>query len=113
MIMAAEAMQRAFSCLESSYKKSEGLHTAKVVLCTVKGDVHDIGKNIVGLFLKNHGFEVIDLGKDVSAETILTKVNEVSADLVGLSALMTTTMVEMENIIKKRLGKKMIGFPRR
>ena len=72
----------------------------RIVLCTVKGDVHDIGKNIVGLFLKNQGFEVIDLGKDVSADVIVREVLRHGANVVGLSALMTTTMTEMPKVIE-------------
>ena len=62
-------------------------------------DIHDIGKNIVGLMLRNHGFEVIDLGKDVSNETIIEKAKETGAPIIGLSALMTTTMVRMKEVI--------------
>lgn len=100
MIMAAEAMQEAFRVLEPYFGDKESVSRGTIVLCTVKGDVHDIGKNIVGLFLKNHGLRVIDLGKDVPAEAIVAKVQEVNADVVGLSALMTTTMVEMPNVIE-------------
>ena len=72
----------------------------KIVLATVKGDIHDIGKNIVGLMLNNNGFEVIDLGKDVPAETILKAAEESGAKIIGLSALMTTTMREMDHVIQ-------------
>jgi 5-methyltetrahydrofolate--homocysteine methyltransferase len=68
-------------------------------MATVKGDIHDIGKNIVILLLKNNGFEVIDLGKDVPHEHIIMSMHEHRPDLVGLSALMTTTMVNMPEII--------------
>jgi 5-methyltetrahydrofolate--homocysteine methyltransferase len=70
-------------------------------MATVEGDIHDIGKNIVCTLLENHGFEVFDIGKNVSAATILFKAKELNVDIVGLSALMTTTMSEMENVIKK------------
>jgi 5-methyltetrahydrofolate--homocysteine methyltransferase len=70
-------------------------------MATVKGDIHDIGKNIVILLLKNNGFEVIDLGKDVPHEHIIMSMQEHRPDLVGLSALMTTTMVNMPEIISK------------
>ena len=72
----------------------------KVVLATVKGDIHDIGKNIVKVLLENYSFDVIDLGKDVPPETILEAVQEQDVKLVGLSALMTTTVVSMEETIK-------------
>lgn len=100
MILAAETMQRAFHVLEPHFGSSESLNAGTVVICTVRGDVHDIGKNIVGLFLQNQGFRVIDLGKDVPIEKIVEKVEEFRADVVGLSALMTTTMVEMPMVIK-------------
>ena len=72
----------------------------KIVLATVKGDIHDIGKNIVKVLLQNYSFDVIDLGKDVSAERIVDTVLEQNVQLVGLSALMTTTVVSMEECIK-------------
>ena len=100
MIMAAETMQQALAVLGPHFGKEEVEFEGRVVLCTVKGDVHDIGKNIIGLFLKNHGFDVVDLGKDVSRETIIRTARDKKADVVGLSALMTTTMVEMPEIIR-------------
>ena len=69
-------------------------------MATVKGDIHDIGKNIVSLLLENYGFKVIDLGRDVSAEDILAATIKYNAKLVGLSALMTTTVPAMEDTIK-------------
>jgi len=66
----------------------------------VQGDIHDIGKNIVALMLRNHGFQVVDLGKDVAAEAILKAVRRHKAPVVGLSALMTTTMVRMPEVIR-------------
>ena len=99
MILAAETMQKGFKVLEPHFA-GEGIKSkGKILLCTVKGDVHDIGKNIVSLFLKNHGFEVIDLGKDVSTDIIVKNVVSENADMIGLSALMTTTMVEMPKVI--------------
>ena len=71
-----------------------------MILATVKGDIHDIGKNIVKVLLENYSFEVIDLGKDVDPETILQKAAEENVKLVGLSALMTTTVVSMEETIR-------------
>ena len=72
----------------------------KIVLATVKGDIHDIGKNIVKLLLENYGFTVIDLGRDVPPETIVSAALEQNAGLVGLSALMTTTVPAMEDTIR-------------
>lgn len=102
LIQSAEAMKTAFEHLEPLLKKDEaGRSTAaNIVLATVKGDIHDIGKNIVGLMLKNYGFKVYDLGKDVSAQDIIRKAKETGAEIVGLSALMTTTMIEMKDVIK-------------
>ena len=71
-----------------------------VVLATVKGDIHDIGKNLVALMLKNYGFQVIDLGKDVPSEEIIRTARDNHAALIGLSALMTTTMQEMKQVIR-------------
>jgi 5-methyltetrahydrofolate--homocysteine methyltransferase len=73
----------------------------KILMATVAGDIHDIGKNIVCTLLENHGFEVIDLGKNVASERIVAEALEHGVDAVGLSALMTTTMAEMQNVIGK------------
>jgi 5-methyltetrahydrofolate--homocysteine methyltransferase len=70
------------------------------VIATVQGDIHDIGKNIVKLLLENYGFEVVDLGKDVAPEVVVEKVCELKAPLVGLSALMTTTVPAMEETVR-------------
>ena len=75
--------------------------TRKIVIATVKGDIHDIGKNIVKVLLENYGYSVIDLGKDVSPEDTCRAAKEVGAKLVGLSALMTTTVPAMEETIKQ------------
>lgn len=81
-------------------EKSEKKVSQKLVLATVKGDLHDLGKNIVGAMMKTVGIEVHDLGKNVPTEAIVAKVREVDAGLVGLSALLTTTMPEQEAVIK-------------
>lgn len=101
LIMSAETMKQAFDYLEPYLAEAENKKKAKgtIVLATVKGDIHDIGKNIVGLMFKNYGFEVIDLGKDVDEETIVNQAEELRADIVCLSALMTTTMMEMRTVI--------------
>ena len=75
-----------------------------IVIATVEGDIHDIGKNLVALMLKNYGFNVIDLGKDVSKEKIIEAAKQYDADIIALSALMTTTMKQMEivnNLVKE------------
>lgn len=100
LIQSAEAMKAAFSTLEPLLAAQGGFKDeTAVVLATVKGDIHDIGKNIVALMLKNYGFKVHDLGKDVDAHTIIRKAKETNAAIIGLSALMTTTMVEMRSVI--------------
>jgi methylmalonyl-CoA mutase cobalamin-binding domain/chain len=71
-----------------------------VVLCTVKGDLHDIGKNLVAMMLEGAGFEVIDLGVDSTVDTVMSKIKQLQPDVLGLSALLTTTMPEMEKVIK-------------
>ena len=100
IILSAETMQSAFGRLKLEFKKTEFASLGKVVMATVQGDIHDIGKNIVCTLLQNYGFDVIDLGKNVPAKTILDEAVKRDADIVGLSALMTTTMVEMENVIR-------------
>lgn len=104
LIASAEAMQHGFRILKPLLDKAEAegekIHKPVVILATVEGDIHDIGKNIVALMLGNHGFEVYDLGKDVPAEVIVSAAKERGASIIGLSALMTTTMVRMEDTIK-------------
>ncbi len=109
LIQSAETMKKGFTYLEPLLKSDSDSskkckNRIRIVIATVKGDIHDIGKNIVALMLRNYGFEVTDLGKDVSAEKIINTAIEQSADVIALSALMTTTMVEMKNVIE--LGKK-------
>lgn len=101
LIQSAGAAQAAFDEVKAaiSLKGGESESRGKVVLATVKGDVHDIGKNIVKTLLENYGFEVIDLGKDVEYEAIAEAAEKTKAKLVGLSALMTTTLKSMENTI--------------
>lgn len=101
LIASAEAAKKAFHILEPYLKKDKRkkMQKAVIILATVKGDIHDIGKNIVALMLRNHGFQVVDLGKDVSAARIVNAAKSHKADIVGLSALMTTTMVNMKDVI--------------
>lgn len=96
LLLSAETMKIGLSYLEPFLRKETASYKAILVAATVKGDIHDIGKNIVCIMLENHGFKVIDLGKDVPKETILQKAIENQANIILLSALMTTTMVEME-----------------
>lgn len=100
LIGAAEAMKAAVEVLEPQLQKDGDTTSAGTVLiATVEGDIHDIGKNLVTLMLKNHGFMVVDLGKDVAAETIVAEAKRLDADLIALSALMTTTMRSMADVI--------------
>jgi len=110
LILSAEAMKAAFSVLEPMLKKDSARSYGKIVFATVKGDVHDIGKNIVILLLKNYGFEVIDLGKDVPSEKILQTAVKEKANVVALSALMTTTMPRMKEFIEL-MKKNNFSFP--
>jgi 5-methyltetrahydrofolate--homocysteine methyltransferase len=102
LLMSAEAVGAAFEVLRSCMQATGDTAQAKgpVVLATVEGDIHDIGKNIVKLLLENYGFRVIDLGRDVSPETVVEEALRASAPLVGLSALMTTTVPAMEETIR-------------
>ena len=103
LLMSAEAAKSAFAVLKEKMDKSGEVQEkkGKIVLATVKGDIHDIGKNIVKVLLENYSFEVIDLGKDVAPELIVDTVREQDIRLVGLSALMTTTVVSMEETIRQ------------
>jgi 5-methyltetrahydrofolate--homocysteine methyltransferase len=101
LIMSADTMRKGFNVLEPLLVKKEWIEkSGKIVIATVKGDIHDIGKNIVALMLRNYGFDVVDLGKDVAAEVILDSAVKEDAQIVAMSALMTTTMTEMDNVIK-------------
>ncbi len=101
LLQSAETMQVAFKRLKPLLEADENaVDKPVVVMATVEGDIHDIGKNIVCLMLKNYGFDVVDLGKDVKAEVIVESAAENNAALIGLSALMTTTMVRMEDTVK-------------
>ena len=101
VMQSADTMQAGFARLKQEMKGEKFESRGKILMATVEGDIHDIGKNIVCTLLENHGFEVFDLGKNVSAATIIAKAREYAADAVGLSALMTTTMSEMDNVVKK------------
>ena len=102
LLAGAETMKRGVAFLDPYLREGnrEMEKKGSILMATVKGDIHDIGKNIVCLMLDNHGFDVIDLGKDVSAERIVEEIKKSRPFLVGLSALMTTTMVQMREIIE-------------
>jgi len=101
LIMAGETMKEGMMVLEPHLKAGDVKTIGKVAIGTVRGDLHDIGKNVVVTLLNAAGFEVIDLGVDVPAEKFVETVKDSDPNIVGMSALLTTTMVEMENIIKQ------------
>ena len=114
LLMAAEAASKAFEAVKESMGDSQGDSKGKIIVATVKGDIHDIGKNIVKVLLENYGYDVIDLGKDVEPEKVVATAKEHNVKLVGLSALMTTTteaMAETVAMLKNELPdtKIMIG----
>lgn len=102
LISSAETVKQSFEVLKENLIKhnKNTISKGKIILATVKGDIHDIGKNIVKVILENYGYEIIDLGKDVSIETIVQETQKHNVKLVGLSALMTTTLKSMEDTIK-------------
>jgi 5-methyltetrahydrofolate--homocysteine methyltransferase len=110
VLQSAEVMKRAVSRLETYLERKEGYTKGKVVLATVFGDVHDIGKNLVNTILSNNGYTVYDLGKQVPLNTILDKAVEVEADAIGLSALLVSTSKQMPLCVKE-LHKRGLAFP--
>ncbi|SET92902.1 methylmalonyl-CoA mutase C-terminal domain-containing protein, partial [[Clostridium] aminophilum] len=100
LLMAADAAKEAFAVVKEAMAGSAQEVRGRIILATVKGDIHDIGKNIVKVLLENYGYDVIDLGKDVDPETIVETAIREDVKLVGLSALMTTTVVNMEETIR-------------
>jgi 5-methyltetrahydrofolate--homocysteine methyltransferase len=99
MLIAARAMQQGLTILKPHLQQSDIVSEGKVVIGTVKGDLHDIGKNLVSMMLEGAGFEMVDLGTDVSADKFLESVKEADADVVAMSALLTTTMPGMKTVI--------------
>jgi 5-methyltetrahydrofolate--homocysteine methyltransferase len=99
--MAADAAGSAFDAVRSAFPPGTVADKGKIILATVKGDIHDIGKNICRALLENYGFKVIDLGRDVSPEAIVAAAKREQVRLVGLSALMTTTVGFMEETIRQ------------
>ena len=114
LLMAAEAASKAFEAVKEAMGDTKGDNKGKIIVATVKGDIHDIGKNIVKVLLENYGYDVIDLGKDVEPERVVSAAKEHNVKLVGLSALMTTTteaMAETVALLKKECPdtKTMVG----
>jgi 5-methyltetrahydrofolate--homocysteine methyltransferase len=110
VLQSAEVMKRAVAHLEQFLEKREGYSKGKVVLATVYGDVHDIGKNLVNTILSNNGYTVFDLGKQVPLNTIIDKANEVEADAIGLSALLVSTSKQMPACVKE-LDQRGLAYP--
>jgi 5-methyltetrahydrofolate--homocysteine methyltransferase len=100
MLIAARAMQQGLSILKPHLQQSDLVSEGKVVIGTVKGDLHDIGKNLVSMMLEGTGFEVIDLGTDVAADKFIEAVNGHEAEVIAMSALLTTTMPQMKTVIE-------------
>jgi 5-methyltetrahydrofolate--homocysteine methyltransferase len=101
LIMAGETMKEGMMVLEPHLKAGDIKIAGKVIIATVRGDLHDIGKNVVVTLLKAANFEIIDLGVDIKAEQFVEAVKEYNPDIVAMSALLTTTMIEMEAVVKK------------
>lgn len=100
MLVSAVTMQKALMAVKPALKGGARSTKGKIIMCTVKGDIHDIGKNLVTMMLDGAGFEVIDLGVDLAVEKVIEAVKDVQPDILGLSALLTTTMPEIETLIK-------------
>ena len=99
VLVAARAMNAGMAILEPKLIEMGNEPVGKAVIGTVQGDLHDIGKNIVAMMLKGAGFEVVDLGVDVAADTFVAKAEEIGADVICMSALLTTTMENMKNVL--------------
>ena len=106
LLMSAEAAKAAFEIVKDAMRGAPQETRGKIILATVKGDIHDIGKNIVKVLLENYGYQVLDLGKDVAPEVIVVTAKKENVELIGLSALMTTTVVSMERTIRLLREKK-------
>jgi 5-methyltetrahydrofolate--homocysteine methyltransferase len=100
VLLAARNMQRGIEILKPMFSKAGQGSKGKIVLATVKGDIHDIGKNLVAIMMTGSGFEVVDLGVDVPTERFLAAIKEHRPQIIGLSALLTTTMLEMGKVIE-------------
>ena len=105
VIQCATAMKGAMEELKPILAQTEDASLGKVAIATIEGDVHDIGKNLVSMMLEGAGFEMYDLGVDVSVDKIISSAQETSCSIIGISALLTTTMLGLESVIKKIKGK--------
>jgi len=100
MLVSAVTMQKGLDLIKPLLKGKETETRGTIVMCTVKGDIHDIGKNLVNMMLEGAGFEVIDLGVDLSVDQLIERVSEIQPDILGMSALLTTTMPQMRAVIE-------------
>ncbi|NVM26467.1 MAG: corrinoid protein [Desulfobacterales bacterium] len=105
MLVSAVTMKKGLDLIKPLLKDEDTQSKGTIIMCTVKGDIHDIGKNLVIMMLEGAGFTVIDLGVDLTVETLIQKVEEIKPDILGLSALLTTTMPEMKHVMET-LGSK-------
>lgn len=101
MLLCAVTMKKALEIVKPRLQDGKAPAKGTILMCTVKGDLHDIGKNLVGMFLEGAGFDVVDLGVDVSAEQVIEKVLELKPNILGLSTLLTTTMTEMGKTLEQ------------
>jgi len=99
MLVSAITMKKGLDLIKPLLKDEDTESKGTIIMCTVKGDIHDIGKNLVIMMLEGAGFAVIDLGVDLTVEKLIHKIEEIKPDILGLSALLTTTMREMKNVI--------------
>ena len=100
MLVSAVTMQKGLDLIKPLLKGEETKTRGTIIMCTVKGDIHDIGKNLVNMMLEGAGFEIIDLGVDLSVDQLMEQVEEIQPDILGLSALLTTSMPQMKKVIE-------------
>lgn len=99
MLVSALTMQKGLDLIKPLLKPEESESRGTIVMCTVKGDIHDIGKNLVIMMLEGAGFNVVDLGVDLSVDQLIARLEAIQPDILGLSALLTTSMPQMKNVI--------------
>ena len=100
MLVSAITMKKGLNLIKPLLKEEDAKSKGTIIICTVKGDIHDIGKNIVIMMMEGAGFKVVDLGTDINVEDLVPRIEEIKPDILGLSALLTTTMPEMKKIIE-------------
>ena len=107
MLVSAITMKNGLNLIKLFLKEEDTESKGTIIMCTVKGDIHDIGKNIVIMMLEGAGFKVVDLGTDLVVEDLVQRIQEIKPDILGLSALLTTTMPEMKNVIETLRSKEL------